>query len=165
MYPGIHALENPDKPAHIMAESGEVVSYRELNDRSNRLAQLLYQSGLREGDHVAIFMENHPRYPEIYWAALRSGLYLTCVNRFLTADEAAYLIGDCGANALITSHELRDVALEMLPSILDCNIRLMVDGTTDGYQSYEEAVSRQPADVLQLGNHRSPQRDQAPAEW
>ena len=62
LFPGTHALEFPDKAAHIMAGTGEVVTYRELNDRSNQLAQLLWDRGLRPSDHFAIFMENNARY-------------------------------------------------------------------------------------------------------
>jgi long-chain acyl-CoA synthetase len=81
VYPRVHAATNPDKPALVMAGSGEVVTYRELDERSCRLAQLFWDAGLRPGDHAAIFMENHARYFDVTWAALRSGLYLTPVSR------------------------------------------------------------------------------------
>ena len=92
MYPGKWGIEFPSKPAAIHAVTGETLTYGELNERSNRLAQLLWARGLRRGDHIAIFMENNLRYFEVVWAALRSGLYLTTVNRYLTAEEAAYII-------------------------------------------------------------------------
>lgn len=81
-----------------MAGSGERVTYRELDERSNRLAQLMWAAGLRLGDHVAVLLENNVRYPEVYWAAVRSGLYITTVNRYLTGEEAAYIVQDCGAS-------------------------------------------------------------------
>ena len=68
MYVGTHARERPDAPAQIMAATGAVTTYRELDDRSNRFAQLLHAQGLRVGDHYAVFMENHPRYLEACWA-------------------------------------------------------------------------------------------------
>ena len=74
MYPGHWAKVSPEKPALINAATGDVVTFRELNDRSNRLAQLLWERGLRRGDHIAILMENHARYFDVIWAALRSGL-------------------------------------------------------------------------------------------
>jgi fatty-acyl-CoA synthase len=80
-----------------------VITYAELDARSNRLAQLLWAEGLRRGDHVAVFLENHLRYFEIAWAAFRSGLYLTTVNRYLTAPEAGYIVDDCGARVLVSS--------------------------------------------------------------
>jgi long-chain acyl-CoA synthetase len=69
MYPGLHAANQPDKPAVIMGRTGETITYRELDERSARLARLLYASGPRPGDKVAILAENHPRYYEVYWAS------------------------------------------------------------------------------------------------
>jgi fatty-acyl-CoA synthase len=148
MYPGAHAKTQPDKPALIMGRSGEIVTYAELDARSNRLARLLRANGLRPGGHVAIFMENNPRYPEVYWAAIRSGLCLTTVSRHLSADEAAFIIADCGAEALITSRALADVADRLLPRIPKCRLRLMSDGAAEGYDAYEEAIASQPAEPL-----------------
>ena len=87
MYPGQHARTFPDKPAYIMADTGETVTYGELDERSNRCAQLFRALGLQVGDSIAIFMENHPRFLEICWAAQRSGLYYTAISSRLTADE------------------------------------------------------------------------------
>ena len=92
-----------------MGRSGETVTYGELNDRSNQLAQLWWDRGLRRGDHAAIFMENHPRFLEVAWAALRSGLYLTTVNSYLTADEVAYILRDSGAQAIFVGAEFAPV--------------------------------------------------------
>ena len=116
-YPGKHADVDPDRLAVVMARTGETLSYQELEDRSCRFAQMMWDAGLRPGDHMAIFADNHIRYFEAYWAAMRSGLYFTTVNRFLTAEEAAYIVEDCGAQVLVVSEAVRDVAVEMLPSI------------------------------------------------
>src|ERR1700761_8725332 len=147
MYPGTWAEATPDKDAIVMG-GGERVTYRELNDRSMQLAQLLYARGLRPGDHIAIFAENHPRYYEVYWAAMRSGLYLTAVNRHLKADEAAYLVNDSGSTVLITTAAMGGVASEMLEHIDGCPTRLMMDGAADGFESYEDAIAAQPAQPL-----------------
>ncbi len=148
MFPGTHAAANPDKPALIMARSGEIVSYGELEERSCRLAQLFWASGLRPGDHVAIFMENHPRYPEVYWAAFRSGLYLTTVSRHLSAEEAAYIIDDSGAEALVTSRRMAEVAVQLPARTPKCRLLLMADGAAEGYEPYEDAIASQPAEPL-----------------
>ncbi|MCP5043319.1 MAG: AMP-binding protein [bacterium] len=144
MHPGTHAEKTPDAAAHIMAGSGEIVTWGELDRRANCLTQLMWDAGLRRGDHVAIFMENHPRYFEVYWAAMRSGLYLTTVNRYLSAEEAAYIVADCGASVLVTSAAQGDIAQTMLPDIPNCRVRLMTDGTRDGFEAYEEAIAAFP---------------------
>jgi acyl-CoA synthetase (AMP-forming)/AMP-acid ligase II len=103
MWPGAIAQDHPDKPAYIMAASGQVVTYAELDERSNRLAHLWYDAGLRFGDHVALCMENHPRYLEVVWAAQRSGLYFTPINYHFNAEEIAYIVANCDARAYVTS--------------------------------------------------------------
>jgi fatty-acyl-CoA synthase len=150
VFPGTHAASSPEKPALVMARSGGVVSYGELEERSCRLAQLLWAAGIRPGGHLAIFMENQPRYPEVYWAAFRSGLYLTTVSRHLSAEEAAYIIDDSGAEALVTSRRLADVAALLPPRIPKCRLRLMVDGTAQGYECYEDAIASHPARPLAM---------------
>ena len=99
MYPGTYAKSKPDAPAGIAAASGEQLTWKELDAGSNRLAWYLNAIGLRRGDHFALFMENNLRYFEIAWAAQRSGLYLTPINWHLGADEAGYIVRDCGAQA------------------------------------------------------------------
>ena len=74
MYIADHAQARPDHPALIDGGAGEVLTYRELDERSNRLANLLWAHGLRRGDHIALFLENNMRFMEACWAALRSGL-------------------------------------------------------------------------------------------
>ena len=109
-YPKVWAEKDPHKPAVIMAgvgsppwPAGFTVTYGELDERSNRLAHYFRSMGLAVGGHLAIFAENHPRYLEVCWGAERSGLYYTAINSHLTADEAAYIIDDCGARVVVTS--------------------------------------------------------------
>ncbi|MDP3592672.1 AMP-binding protein, partial [Phenylobacterium sp.] len=83
MYLADHARLTPDKPAMVSAETGQSVTYAQLNERSNRFAQYLYAQGLRRGDHIAVLMENNLSFMEPIWAAFRSGLYVTTINRYL----------------------------------------------------------------------------------
>ena len=145
MHPGVHAETNPDKPAYIMGGTGDVVTYAELNDRSNQLAQLLYERGLRPGDGIAICMENNARYLEATWAAQRSGLYYTCISSRLTLAEADYIVNDCGAKAYITSDEKRELAEQLRDRMPNVETRLMAYGVLDGFESYELAVAAHPA--------------------
>ncbi len=132
MYPGLRARTHPDQPAIIMAESGETVTYRELEARSNRLAHLLRSLGLKRLDHYAIFMENHPRFVECCAAGERSGLYYTAINSFLTAAELAYIVNNSLSRVLITSQAKRDVALAALADCPAVELCLIVDGPGDG---------------------------------
>ena len=129
MYPGIHAKQRPTQAAFIMASTGEAVSYAELDRRSNRLAHLLRANGLKRLDHYAIFMENNNRYLEACAAGVRAGLYYTCINSYLTAEELAYILNNSEARVLITSRSRRDVAMEALKSCPNVRLTLICDGT------------------------------------
>ncbi|HTR88181.1 MAG TPA: AMP-binding protein [Reyranella sp.] len=145
MHPSLHARNTPDKPAYIMAGSGETVTYRQLDEQSNRIAQLFRSLGLEAGDHIALHLENNARFFEICWGAQRSGLIYTAISSRLTAAEVDYIVGDCGAKLFVTSRYLSDKAAELSPLMKGVAHRYMVDGTIAGYQSWEEAVARQPA--------------------
>ncbi|MGH9119747.1 MAG: AMP-binding protein [Acidimicrobiales bacterium] len=148
MYPGAHAAATPDKAAVIMGATGEVVTYRQLDDDSNRLAQLLSAAGLRPGDHIALLVENHPSFFTIAWAALRSGLYYTAISTRLTPEEAAYIVNDCGTTVFVATAATGAVAEAVVAETPKVDLRLMLDGTTNHFESFEEAIARCPAEVL-----------------
>jgi long-chain acyl-CoA synthetase len=85
----VHALRTPDKAAYRMADSGLVVTYRQLEDASNRFARLLRASGLKAGDRIALMLENHPRFFELCFGAHRAGIIYTAISSRLTVSEAA----------------------------------------------------------------------------
>jgi acyl-CoA synthetase (AMP-forming)/AMP-acid ligase II len=145
MYPGIHGREIPEKTAYVMASTGEAVTYGELDARSNRCAQLFRARGLRPGASVAIFMDNRREYFEPAWGAQRAGLYWTPVSQHLQPDEVAYIVGDCGAEAFVTSHALAHTAAALADRMPGVKHRFMVGGSVPGFESYEEAVAAQPA--------------------
>ena len=143
MHPGIHAAKNPDKPAYIFAASGETVTYGDLEARSNQGAQLFRSLGLAVGDHIAIMMENHPAFFTLCWAAQRAGLYYTAISYRLQEEEVAYIVEDCEAKVFITTHAQRDLAGRLAGRL---NVhRFMLDGTIEGFGSWEDAVAAQPA--------------------
>ncbi|QYG94464.1 AMP-binding protein [Iamia sp. SCSIO 61187] len=149
MYPGVHATTTPDKPALIMGGTGEAVTYRELDERSNQLARLWRDHGLEPGDHVAIFSENQPRYLEVMWAALRSGLYITTVNSYLSAEEVAYILDDSGARSLVTTTDKADVAAEALKDAPGVALPLLIGDGDARFESYVDAVSAMPTERLE----------------
>src|SRR6202795_3459062 len=128
MYTGKHAHLRPLQPAFIMANSGESVSYAELEARSNRLAHLFRQRGLKRLDHYAIFMENNSSYLEACGAGERSGLYFTCVNAYLTPGELAYIVNNSASRVLITSVAKLDVAREALKECPRVDLCIVADG-------------------------------------
>ncbi|WP_349270734.1 acyl-CoA synthetase [Mycolicibacterium parafortuitum] len=110
MYPGRRVGEHPDRIALIMAGSRDSLTYRQLDERANRVANYFRAIGLRRADHIAIFTENHLDMVVTMAAAERCGLYYTPINSFLSVEEAAYIVDDCGAQLLVTTAAKMDVA-------------------------------------------------------
>ena len=150
MYLGRFARERADEPAIIMAASGQTRTFAEIEARSNQLAHLLRAQGLDRLDHYAFFMENTVQYVECCAAGERSGLYYTCINSFLTADELAYLVDNCQAQVLITSQAKRDVALAAVAQCARVKLTLIVDGPGDGasVRNFDEAIAVYPTTPL-----------------
>ena len=140
MYPGKHAHLRPLQPAFIMAGSGEAVTYAELEARSNRLAHLLRNRGLKRLDHYAIFMENNSRYLEACGAGERSGLYYTCVNSYLTGSELAYIVANSESRVLITSVAKLDVAREAIKECPKVELCIVVDGAGESDRMSSQAA-------------------------
>ncbi|VEG43693.1 acyl-CoA synthase [Mycolicibacterium flavescens] len=143
MSPRAYAALAPDRPAIIMGLTGETVTYRQLEDRSARLAGALRSRGLEAGDHVAVLMGNNRSFLEAVWAAQRSGLYYTTVNSHLRPGEVQYILDDSGAKALIS-----DVALAEVLSRLDTSripVRIATGGGFDSFERYEEVLAADPS--------------------
>jgi long-chain acyl-CoA synthetase len=148
MHPYIHAASTPDKIAYRMSASGETVTYAQLEERSNRFAQLLRARGLKAGDHIAMMLENHPRFFEIAWGAQRAGIIYTAISSRLTADEAGYIVNDCAAKA---GGVLADAGTGRRTAAAGLSGRgnLADDRRTPaGWQSYAAEVAAQPADRI-----------------
>jgi long-chain acyl-CoA synthetase len=151
MYTGKHAYLRPLQPAFIMANSGEAVSYAELEARSNRLAHLFRNRGLKRLDHYAIYMENNSRYLEACGAGERAGLYYTCVNSYLTGSELAYIVANSESRILITSAAKLEVVRETLRQCPRVELCIVVDGASESERivGLREATSGLPGTPIE----------------
>ena len=140
----------PDKPAVIMTDGSRVVTYRQLDERSRQVSRLLAGLGIGLRDHIAVFMANRPEYFEVAWGAQRRGVYWTPVNCHLTADEAGYIIQDCGARLVIASPETAEVSGQLTAQMPGLRVYVAGAGSADeaarhGLPSLEAALDELPA--------------------
>jgi long-chain acyl-CoA synthetase len=145
--PGTYAATHPERLA-VVTSSGRTVTFGELEERSCRLAQALYSHGLRPGGHVAVLLPNDHRTHEVAFGLQRSGLYYTFANWHLAAEEAAYIVNDCGASVLITSSALAELAAELVAMTPGVELRLMIGDAVEGYRDYDEFVAGHPGEPL-----------------
>lgn len=142
----LHAAESPDGIAYRLIPSGYSVTWRELELRSRLCAAAMVDAGMQTGDVIAVYLENHPCYFEILWAAHRVGLYYTTISRHLKQDEVQYIIEDADARLLFCSREtLNGIALARLAERgVQC---VMMDDAVDGMVSYDAWIDRFGNDV------------------
>lgn len=143
-HPSITAQTYPHKPAVIMGASGEMVTYQQLDERSNQGAQLFRSLGLKAGDHIGLMLENNRQFLEIVWAAQRCGLIFTPISTHLKKQETAYILKNCGAKLFIGSLALSEVAQQLLVEPTGVEHFYMVGGIKPSFESWEEATDAQP---------------------
>ena len=138
------AAETPDRPAYIMANSGEVVTYAELDRRSNQVAHLLRASGVNRGDHIAIMMKNCTEFLQVAQGALRAGIIFTPISTHLKQDETAYIITNCKAKLFVASASLAEVATEAAAAAGGLGRCLSVGGDIAGFERLDEELAKLP---------------------
>ena len=128
-----------------MGDTGVTVSYRELDERSNRAAQLFRNQGLVRGDHIGMMIENDRQFLEIAQGALRSGIIFTPISTHLRVEETRYILENCEAKLFVGSRKLAAVAREIVGDISAIQHFYMINGAEPGFESWEAATAEMPA--------------------
>ena len=140
LFPLSPAVPDPERIAFAMCDSGESVSFGQLDQRANQVAQVLRACGAGRGDHIALLLKNERRFLETCFGADRAGVYYTTISTRLLADEVAYIVRDCGARLLLVSAGLAPLLATLrplLPSALRC---FVTGGPVEGFESWEAVV-------------------------
>lgn len=138
MYPGTWASRVPDKPAVVMAGSDRAITFETLDRHSAQLASAIHGLGLRKGDVIALLSDNSIEAYEVYWAAVRSGLYIAPINRHLAPEEVAYIVADSDAKVLVVSAGIRELAEKVVPLLPQLKHRYVFGGEADSYLPYDD---------------------------
>ena len=138
------AATSPDKPAIIMAASGEVVTYKQLDDVANQSAHLFRQLGLQTGDHICLMMENCREFLEIYMGVMRCGLIVTPVNAHLKLEEFRYIVENSAAKMLICSDRYRETGRDLASAMPDVKHFYCAQGGCDVLGDWAAECASQP---------------------
>jgi fatty-acyl-CoA synthase len=137
----------------VVADTGQRLTYGELEDASNRAAHLFRSLGLKPGDRVGMLLRNCVEFAVIYWAVQRSGLIANVLSTHLKPQEAAYILADSGARVLITAADVGETAealagrrAELVPGLE--TVFSVGDEPLAGAQSFEAALELMPATRL-----------------
>jgi long-chain acyl-CoA synthetase len=138
-----HALHRADHTAVVFEDRR--LSFRELNNRVNRLANALHSLGVKKGDKVATILPNCLSLLDTYWATAKMGAVVVPLSSLLRGKALATLIRDCDAETLIASPDFAEpiaVVRGELSYLADDRVILTGTSRVPGFQSYDELTER-----------------------
>lgn len=94
--------ETSNCPAIIYGESS--LSYSQLNQQVERYAHWLFTQGIRQGERVAIWLNDSPEWVALFLACLQMGLIAVPINTFVKEQDLAFYLNDSQASLLVTEH-------------------------------------------------------------
>lgn len=137
------ARRSPDVTGIIFEENS--FTWKQVNERVNRLGNGLLALGLKKGDKVAIFGQNSHRFAEAYYAAAKTGICSVPISWQSAPAEAAYILNHSEAKAILIDSEYLPV-VQSISSELHSLRHVIRMGEGDGSALDYECLLRQAAD-------------------
>ena len=141
----------PDNTAAIF--EGRRFTWREFDERVNRLANALIGLGIRREDHVAILAKNCNEYLEMYFACARNGSICTALNYRLSSRELHYVIDNSEAKVVIVSDEFLDTLEDIRPDLKMPAHYIVIGQTPEGMKSYDDLISEASPEPPSIERH------------
>lgn len=137
----------PDREAVVFEDKR--LTFNQMNDRSNRLANALAGLGVKNGDSVAILQVNCSQYLETYYAVAKLGAIIVPLNFRAKTDELSYMITNAEAVALFVGDRYVSMVNEMRLQLASVKQYISIDSAQEGMQYYEDMISGgSPDDVI-----------------
>jgi len=133
-----NAKRYPDK--HAILFEGRVYTFRDFNQRVNRLCNALISLGVRKGDRVAVLLDNCNQFVEAHGACAKGGFVLVPLNTMLNAEELAYIVNNAETFAVIFGAEYINVAESLHSKAISVRKFIMVEGTFEGMMTYDQLL-------------------------
>ncbi|XP_044046182.1 long-chain fatty acid transport protein 1-like [Siniperca chuatsi] len=108
---------HPDKPALIYETTGEVWSFKELQERCHAVAHWALAQGLAEGDVVALYMESQPLMTALWLGLAMIGVETALINHNLRQHSLLHCVSVSGARAMVFGTEMREAVSEVSGSL------------------------------------------------
>jgi len=131
-----------DKVAMVF--EGKSITYGEMDNRVNRLANALINLGLKKGDRLTILAENTYKYMEVYFGASKAGVSVTPLNFRLSDEELTYIINDCEAPLFLAGDGYEERSLGLKKDLKGIKNWISLDKTFNGYLFYENLIKDTP---------------------
>ncbi|MEO9461685.1 MAG: acyl-CoA synthetase [Marinomonas sp.] len=144
MHPITYAQSRPNQAAVIVAETGEQITYAEMDEQSNQFAHLLRAHGLNPNDTFGVLLENRIEFFPMIWGSQRIGTMMVPISTRLTAPEISYILNDSQTKLLFTSTTFAGLLDGIKSACPELEI-LVLDG--EGDTNYAAALAAQSTDA------------------
>ena len=134
------AVRYGDKLALVSGD--RTLTYNELEQLSNRFANALQDLGVKQDDRITIYGPNCWEWEIAYHAVAKLGAVLNPINVMLTPEEVAFVVEDCGASALIASHDKGVAVLEAKGGLPLDNVVLFGGDAPKGTHGFEDLLAK-----------------------
>ena len=129
------ALNFPNKEAVVFEDAR--LTYKQLNNRVNRLANALAKMGFKKGDRVTVLAENTHKYLETYFAAAKMGVSVTPLNFRLSDEELIHIVNDSDASCFFIGDGYGERAEKIRKRLEAIHAWIAYDGKIPGFVNYE----------------------------
>src|SRR3954454_20861987 len=139
-----NARRHPDKTALVFGDA--TLTYAELDERANRLANALAARGVAPGDRVALLLFNRLEMVEAFFGCHKAGATPVPVNFRLVQDEVDYILENSGAVGIIADEPLAARAASAAANVEGVRSRVAVGEPPAGAEPYEDVLAAAGAD-------------------
>ena len=133
------ALYFPNKEALVFENTQ--LTYKQFNDRINRLSNALYKMGVKKGEHITVLAENTHKYLETYFAAAKMGICVIPLNFRLSDNELIQIVNDSEATCFFAGDGYEQRAEAISGQIQNIHARIAFDNHFPGFINYEEMLN------------------------
>jgi acyl-CoA synthetase (AMP-forming)/AMP-acid ligase II len=133
----VNARKYPDKP--VLKDQNRSFTWRQANERVNRLADSLLSLGVKKGDKVCVLLENSVEFVELYLATAKTGIIIVPINFRLVGREIEYIVNNSDSVAFFVHEQFTETVDSIkaeLTGIAPENY-FVIGSQTEGYREYE----------------------------
>lgn len=141
----------PNKTAVVFQNNR--FNFRELQERTNRLANGLMHLGVQKGDRVGVLLNNCHQYVELYFATPKAGAIITPLNYRLAGRELSWIINNAEANVFIFQENYFPTVEAIKSELKSVNHYICTEGDRQGLVNYEELIAQSSAEEPEVDVH------------
>ena len=141
--PRCGAIIWPDNIAVVF--EGKRYTYKQFNERINRFANYLIESGYKKGDGIAVMAENCSKYLEVYFAAAKIGMRVTPINVRLADDEIVFIVKDSETTFFVAGDGYEEKVKQLKDRFQKIKTWVTLDNPLPGFLDYEKLLEQSDA--------------------